>query len=213
MPSVSVSWFAFACLISSQTHTSSAQQENLFGFTIQTTPLANSTAQASCCPVLPSNRQGTLTARPQVSCPASVYVTTCLVDTLLAMKIKPDVKCLLNICWPAKYQRLRHPVGIEAMIHQGLLQISSDSQTQLISPTDSLATGLFRLGLGTASRDGYLFVPHTYQPIKPAKILLALHGADGNATQPLSLLLRQANTSGKASLDAILACYHMEGSF
>ena len=71
--------------------------------------------------------------------------------------------------------------------------------------------GLIRLGIGgngtaepsgdnvTCDRDGYLFVPQSYQPSKPTAFLLALHDAGGNSSQPLGLLAAAANASGGAA--------------
>ncbi|MCC6179521.1 MAG: phospholipase [Chloroflexi bacterium] len=54
--------------------------------------------------------------------------------------------------------------------------------------------------LGLASgRDGLLYVPPTYEPGRPAPLVLMLHGAGGNARQGLSPLLEMADR-----VDAIL---------
>eukprot|EP00891_Asterochloris_glomerata_P009382 jgi/Astpho2/9382/fgenesh1_pg.00145_%23_10_t len=48
----------------------------------------------------------------------------------------------------------------------------------------------------TCDRDGYIFVPQSYQSNKSAAFLLALHDAGGNSSQPLELLAAAANKSG-----------------
>ncbi len=52
----------------------------------------------------------------------------------------------------------------------------------------------------TCDRDGYIFVPQSYQSNKSAAFLLALHDAGGNSSQPLELLAAAANKSGGAPL-------------
>ena len=71
--------------------------------------------------------------------------------------------------------------------------------------------GLIRLGIGdnatapsnganvTCDRDGYIFVPQSYQSNKTTAFLLALHDAGGNSSQPLELLAAAANASGGAA--------------
>ncbi len=43
--------------------------------------------------------------------------------------------------------------------------------------TKSIAAGTHPLGLGNGERDGFLYVPKTFDPSKPAPLILALHGA------------------------------------
>lgn len=62
-------------------------------------------------------------------------------------------------------------------------------------PTGSAAPGLTSLGLGT-SRDGYLYVPQSYDPGKKTPFLLALHGATISAQGPLNLMTPYANSHG-----------------
>jgi phospholipase/carboxylesterase len=61
--------------------------------------------------------------------------------------------------------------------------------------TEAAPVGLRTLGLA-ASRDGYLYVPATYQPKRPAPLALLLHGAGEDARDGLALLRAQADASG-----------------
>lgn len=56
-----------------------------------------------------------------------------------------------------------------------------------VQPTAAGPLGLHFLGLET-DRDGLLYVPNTYQPDRPAPLILMLHGAGGDAEGALSLL-------------------------
>ncbi|MCE9667937.1 phospholipase [Myxococcus stipitatus] len=55
--------------------------------------------------------------------------------------------------------------------------------------------GLHALGLG-AGRDGFLFVPESYDPTVPAALLVTLHGAMGNAGQMVEGLRAMAEAEG-----------------
>ncbi|WP_017733907.1 alpha/beta hydrolase [Nafulsella turpanensis] len=57
---------------------------------------------------------------------------------------------------------------------------------------DKAATGLQPLGL-SSKRDGFIYIPATYQAEKPASLALMLHGAGGQAEHGLSLLRRYAD--------------------
>lgn len=51
-----------------------------------------------------------------------------------------------------------------------------------VDPTESVPTGLSQLGLGAGSeRDGYLYVPTTYDPDVATPLFVALHGAGQSA--------------------------------
>jgi predicted esterase len=51
------------------------------------------------------------------------------------------------------------------------------------TPTTQATPGIQPLGLGSASRDGFLLVPASYDPDVPTPLVLSLHGAGGNAEQ------------------------------
>jgi phospholipase/carboxylesterase len=58
-----------------------------------------------------------------------------------------------------------------------------------------LAAGEHRLGLG-ARRDVTLFVPHGYDAARPAPLVVALHGAGGDASHRIAPLRRAAQKAG-----------------
>lgn len=55
--------------------------------------------------------------------------------------------------------------------------------------------GLHKLVLG-GQRDSYLFVPDSYNPARPAALVLLLHGAGGHAHDGLRVLLHLADRAG-----------------
>jgi phospholipase/carboxylesterase len=55
--------------------------------------------------------------------------------------------------------------------------------------------GLRLLGSG-AARDGYLYVPATYSVVRPAPLVVLLHGAGEDARDGLALLRQQADVAG-----------------
>ena len=55
--------------------------------------------------------------------------------------------------------------------------------------------GLRPLGSG-AARDGYLYVPATYQAVRSAPLVVLLHGAGEDARDGLALLRQQADATG-----------------
>ena len=60
------------------------------------------------------------------------------------------------------------------------------------TPTGSVTPGLIRLGTGDV-HDGYLYVPASYQPATPRPLVLGLHGAGRNASDPIALLTPYAD--------------------
>jgi len=76
---------------------------------------------------------------------------------------------------------------------------SSAAQGRLFSrPTQPTATGtpgLHPLGLD-GQRDGFVYVPKTYRPERPAPLVLMLHGAGGDAEGGLKVLRNLADSSG-----------------
>lgn len=73
--------------------------------------------------------------------------------------------------------------------HQGLLQV------QPTPPTATAKTGLQPLGLGS-DRDGFLYIPSSYQPNRPAPLILMLHGAGGKAQSGLAPFQSLADAAG-----------------
>ena len=63
------------------------------------------------------------------------------------------------------------------------------------TPTGTVSPGTIRLGTGEV-HDGYLYVPAGYHAGTPLPLLLALHGAGGNVTGPLSFLAPYAEARG-----------------
>lgn len=63
------------------------------------------------------------------------------------------------------------------------------------TPTTPGQLGLNRLGLGNG-RDGLIYVPREYAPTQPAPLILALHGAGGNAEHGISLFMPVADAAG-----------------
>lgn len=56
-----------------------------------------------------------------------------------------------------------------------------------IRPTETIAIGLHALNLDS-QRDGFLYIPKNYQPNHSAPLVLALHGAGGEARSGITLL-------------------------
>jgi len=63
------------------------------------------------------------------------------------------------------------------------------------SPSGAITLGLQPLGL-SSGRDGFLYVPISYQPEEPAPLVLMLHGAGGNANHGLEPFLHLADAAG-----------------
>lgn len=61
-------------------------------------------------------------------------------------------------------------------------------------PELSINAGTWALGLGT-DRDGFLFVPQSYNPERPIALVLALHGAGGSGLEALQFLAPYAEAS------------------
>lgn len=64
-----------------------------------------------------------------------------------------------------------------------------------IQPTEATAIGLHALNLDD-QRDGFRYVPSNYQPNRPAPLMLALHGAGGEARSGITLLQSLADEFG-----------------
>ena len=62
-------------------------------------------------------------------------------------------------------------------------------------PTGSPTLGLQPLGL-ERGRDGLLYVPAAYDAVRPAPLVLMLHGAGGNAQHSIAPLVEIADTAG-----------------
>lgn len=78
------------------------------------------------------------------------------------------------------------------------------------TPIGSVSPGTIRLGSGDA-HDGYLYVPASYRPGTPLPLVLALHGAGGNATGPLALLGSYAEAQGFLIVAVNSADYTWDG--
>lgn len=76
---------------------------------------------------------------------------------------------------------------------------SRAAEGQLLSrptrPTTTALTGLHPLGLD-GQRDGFVYVPETYQADQPVPLVLILHGAGGDAEGALKILHHLANRFG-----------------
>ena len=68
-------------------------------------------------------------------------------------------------------------------------------KTRVTAPTQTIEPGLYPLGLGRP-RDGFLYVPTSYKPDKPAPIAVLLHGAGHDATELLNPMRPLADTAG-----------------
>lgn len=62
-------------------------------------------------------------------------------------------------------------------------------------PEQNAPVGLQPLGLD-GRRDGFLYVPKTYQASRPAPLVMMLHGAGGNARHSLAPLMDGADAAG-----------------
>ncbi|MFQ4146860.1 phospholipase [Chlorogloeopsis sp. ULAP02] len=62
-------------------------------------------------------------------------------------------------------------------------------------PTTTAVAGLYPLGLD-AQRDGFVYVPKTYQADQPAPLVLILHGAGGDAEGALRIFHNLADRFG-----------------
>lgn len=69
--------------------------------------------------------------------------------------------------------------------------------------------GIMRLGLSSSSRDGYLFVPSSYDPAKGAPMIVALHGSGKDGLDALGVLYDQANSAG-GQCTLLFAIPHVE---
>ena len=65
-------------------------------------------------------------------------------------------------------------------------------------------TGILRLGLSSGARDGYLFVPGSYNPQKRSAMILAIHAAGRGGLDAIGVLVQQANSSGTPSCCLVL---------
>ncbi len=63
-------------------------------------------------------------------------------------------------------------------------------------PNATAPTGILRLGLSGSGRDGYVFVPSSYQASAPSALVVALHGAGKGGLDGLGVLVDKANSSG-----------------
>lgn len=95
---------------------------------------------------------------------------------------------------------------------------SSAAEGRLLSrpthPTATASPGLHPLGLD-GQRDGFVYVPKTYQADRPAPLVLMLHGAGGDAHGGLNILRRLADPSLDNSVGGRLAAAdlgHYSGS-
>ncbi len=61
--------------------------------------------------------------------------------------------------------------------------------------SDRVARGVAALGLG-GGRDAVLYVPKSYDPARPAPLLVLLHGAGGEARQLIDLFVETAEARG-----------------
>jgi phospholipase/carboxylesterase len=83
------------------------------------------------------------------------------------------------------------PATNDGPISQGSARLVARPGT----PTESVVAGTHSLGLGT-TRDGILFVPHSYSAATPAPLVLALHGSTGAGIDMVTLLSPYAETAG-----------------
>lgn len=67
------------------------------------------------------------------------------------------------------------------------------------APTGQPVLGLRRLGLGT-TRDGWVYVPASYNPATPAPLVLLLHGAGGAAENLMQRRIPEADQTGQILL-------------
>jgi len=90
------------------------------------------------------------------------------------------------------------------------------------APTIAAVPGLSPLGLSSDGRDGVLLVPAGYKPGRPTPLVLALHGAGGRPSGPVSLLGSYAEAHGfvllvpasrQATWDGILDAFGPDVAF
>ena len=78
------------------------------------------------------------------------------------------------------------------------------------TPSGTIAPGLVRLGNGDV-HDPYVYVPASYQASTPMPLMLALHGAGRNVSDPLNLLTPFAESHGFLLLVANSSDYTWDG--
>ncbi len=64
------------------------------------------------------------------------------------------------------------------------------------TPTEAAVPGLHPLGLGNGTRDGFVYVPTTYRPDRPAPLAVLLHGAGGEARRSVETWRGIADDAG-----------------
>nr|QOL01182.1 putative extracellular protein CSOL_100 [Pseudococcomyxa simplex] len=106
-----------------------------------------------------------------------------------AAQLKSQVSGTLSDAQPFQAASTR----VDASASQGLLASSTPGR-----PTvgGTVQRGILRLGLSSSSRDGYLFVPSSYDPAKGAPMIVALHGSGKGGLDALGVLYDQANSAG-----------------
>src|SRR5688572_24402106 len=85
--------------------------------------------------------------------------------------------------------RGRRPQGQRQSTNEGRILARP---AQAVGPIER---GLHPLALDS-QRDGLLYVPSSYDPARPAPLVLMLHGAGGNAEHGIAPLLELAETEG-----------------
>ena len=85
--------------------------------------------------------------------------------------------------------------GARAAAEGRLLARPRVAESDVSGAPDAAAEGLQRLGL-RQGRDGFVYVPESYERGRPAPLALVLHGAGGDAGQGIGLLKEFADETG-----------------
>ncbi|BDA49352.1 probable feruloyl esterase C [Coccomyxa sp. Obi] len=104
-----------------------------------------------------------------------------------------ELKPLINGTLPSGQRFRAASTSVDTAAFLGVLSTGPLSQAQ---SNATAQTGILKLGLSTSSRDGYIFVPNSYNSSRTNSMILAIHAAGKGGLDALGVLIDQANSSG-----------------